>query len=115
MQAEQIVGVGPGVDRAKAGSCGERAEFRHRVFIGIFGVDQFACGKAEALLGNPRLLVGEAADIDFDPVLGAVVERQMREPVEVEIAVELAVDPLPGLRRRRATEPRRPGPRFNCY
>ena len=48
--------------------------------------------KRKRLPGDPGRLVGEAADVDFDPAFGLVVEGQVLEPIDVEIAVELAVD-----------------------
>ena len=50
--------------------------------------------KAMRAAGDGHDLVGEAADVDLDAALGCVVEGVVREPVEIEIGVELAVDPL---------------------
>ena len=52
MEAEQFAFVDPGIDWAKSGTRGEIAKFPNRIFIGIFGVDQFARGKLKPAAGN---------------------------------------------------------------
>src|SRR6266851_7958494 len=93
VDAEQCGGVGPGVDRAEARLRRQRAKLGDRVFVRIFGMDQFALGEMDVRAGDPSFLIGETADVDFDPPLDLVIEGDMLEPVDVEIAIELAVDP----------------------
>ena len=57
-------------------------------------MNEFALGETEAAVGDRRLLVGEAADIDFDASLALAVESEVFEQIEVEIAVEFAIDAL---------------------
>ena len=61
--------------------------------------------KWRALPAIRRLLVGEAADVYLDPALRLVVEGQMLETVDVEIAAELAVDPLQEVEVERGGHP----------
>src|SRR6516162_5425440 len=57
-------------------------------------MDQFVLSKTETVTGNPCLLRGEAANVNFDPPCGIVIEGHMLEPVDVEIAIELPIDAL---------------------
>ena len=59
-------------------------------------MDQLVLGETKARAGNAGYLIGEAADVDFDPPLGLVIKRNVLEAVDVEIAFELAVDALAG-------------------
>src|SRR5215472_10461693 len=94
MDAEQLGGVGPGVDGAEASAGRQGAEFGDRIFVGIFGVNKFVFGEAEAGAGNARFLRNEAANVDFDPSLSLIVESDMLESVDLEVGVEFAVDAL---------------------
>ena len=62
-------------------------------------------GEAEALSGDPRLLIGEAADVDFDPPLRLVIKSHMLEAVDIDIAVELAVDAFEEVEIERRRDP----------
>jgi hypothetical protein len=57
-------------------------------------LDALTRSKVEALSRDLHRLVGEAADVDFDPAFRRVVEGQMLEPADIEIAAELAIDPF---------------------
>src|ERR1700751_1321233 len=74
MDAEQLLAVGPGIDRAKAGARRQGAKLGNRILVGIFGVDQLALGEEDRLSGDPSFLVGEAAYVDFNPSFDLVVE-----------------------------------------
>ena len=54
-----------------------------------------------------RALVGQAFDVELHPALVLVVEGDMLETVDVEIAVELAVDPLEQVEVERGVDARR--------
>jgi hypothetical protein len=75
VDAEQLRRVGPSIDRAKSGARRELTKFSDRIFVGISGMGQFAGSEIEAAPGDRRLLVGKAADTDFDPSLGFGVRR----------------------------------------
>jgi hypothetical protein len=82
------------MDRAEAGARSQGMEFRDRVFVWIYRLDALTRSKVEALSRDLHRLVGEAADVDFDPAFRRVVEGQMLEPADIEIAAELAIDPF---------------------
>src|SRR5271163_3530466 len=105
MNAEQFGGVGPGVHRAKAGPRRQGAEFFHGIFIRVFGVDKVVLGEAETSPRNPGRLLGEAADVDFDPAFSTAVECQVLELIDVEVAVELAIDAFEEVKVERGGHP----------
>src|SRR6516225_1403719 len=57
-------------------------------------MDKFILGELDTASGDPSFLIGEAANVNFYPPCGVVIEGHMLEPVDVEIAVELPVDAL---------------------
>src|ERR1700756_2025147 len=57
-------------------------------------MDQLILSEMETVTGDPCFLMGEAANVNFDPPCGIVIEGHMLEPVDVEVAVELPVDAL---------------------
>ena len=93
MDAEQLVAVGPAVDRLETGLLRQRAEFVDCVFVGILGVDQLAGAEMKMPVGGRHGLLGEALHIELHPPFCLAVERDMRKTIEIEIAAELAVDP----------------------
>ena len=57
-------------------------------------MDQLTRTEMDGCAGDPGFLVSQAANVDFDPPFGFVIEGDVLEPVDVEIAVELAIDAL---------------------
>src|SRR5690242_13704802 len=68
-------------------------------------MDQLVLGEMEALPGDPSCLIGEAAGVDFDSAFGIAVECQVLEPVDIEVAVELAVDAFEEVEVERGSHP----------
>src|SRR5437764_10788600 len=89
MHAEQLRGVGPGLDGLEAGAGGEPPEIGDRVFVRVLGMDQLAGGEAKAASSHAGDLVGEALDVQLDPPLRLVIEGVVGEAVEIDIAAEL--------------------------
>src|SRR5258707_11962666 len=59
----------------------------------------------EAASSDPRGLVGEALQIELHPPLFLAVEGQMLEPAGIEVAAELAIDPLQEVEVEGGVEP----------
>src|SRR5438270_11720949 len=57
-------------------------------------MDQLAGGAAEAAAADADRLVGEALYVELNPPFPLVVERDMGEAVDIEIAAELVLDPV---------------------
>src|SRR4029077_16044533 len=57
MDGELAVRIGPSIERSEAGAGGQCAEFGDCVFVGILGVDHFACAERKALPGNDHGLL----------------------------------------------------------
>src|SRR3954449_7951545 len=93
MDAEQRVAVGPGMDDREPGAGGERTELVDRVLVRIFGVNEFASGECEAAAGDGNRLFGEAFQIQLHAAGFGIVERDMREAIDIDIAVQLAIYP----------------------
>src|SRR5262249_48190242 len=93
MEREQPVRVGPGRDRLATGARRQALEAGGLVLVGVLGMDGFAFGEAEAPVADRRALLAHADQVHLDAVLGLVVEGVMPEAVEIEAAVELAIDP----------------------
>src|SRR3990172_21814 len=92
MQAEEGVGIGPGLDREPARGAREALEFRDGVFVRVLGMNALALGEHERASEHARDLVGEAPKVHLDAALALIVDRLVREAAQIEVAVKLAID-----------------------
>src|SRR5215472_1259555 len=55
-------------------------------------MDQLVFGELKARARDVDSLVGEAANVNFDAAFGSAVERDVLEAIDVEIAIEFAIN-----------------------
>ena len=92
MQAEELGRIGPGLDRLPASASRQRLKFRHRIFVGVLGVNARAGSKGKCASEHGRRLLGEAHDVDLHAPGSFVIDRLMREALKIERAVKFAID-----------------------
>ena len=92
MQAEEVVGVGPRLDRVPAARAGEILKLGDRVFVRVLGVDALAASEGERAAEHMHALLGEAHEINLDTPGLSVPHRVMGEAGEIECALKLAID-----------------------
>src|SRR5829696_7812563 len=56
-------------------------------------MNEFVVGKLEAVAGDRHRLLGEALQIQLHSARFGIIERDMRETFDIEIAVQLAIYP----------------------
>src|SRR5215217_236974 len=80
---------------AESGPLGHRPQLFEIELVTGFGPDGFTRLKlaAELEVFNIHRLATVGAQMHFNPALGAVITNMMLKPGQVEIGVELAVDP----------------------
>src|SRR4029078_3303113 len=74
VQAEEPVGIGPGVGWGTAGATRQRLELLDRIFVRILGVDALALGKTELAAHHPHRLAREAHEMHLDAALRFVLD-----------------------------------------
>jgi hypothetical protein len=81
LNAVQVGGIGPNVEEAEASSRSQGAKLWNGIFVCVFSSDQLTLGEEDGRTRDTGLLVGETADVDFDPPFDLVIEGEVLEPV----------------------------------
>ena len=93
MDSKKLVRVDPGPERCPAGRAGKSVKAVETIFVRVFGVDALPLLKVDRDPAHPDRLTTPADEIHFDSGIVAIVNRKVREGLEIEIGLELAVDP----------------------
>ena len=94
METEEVLRVGPDLDRLEAASLREVLKLADAELIGVFGVNRLALGEANRGAVQRDDLGFQTDDVHLDPSALGIVESAVTERREIEVGVELLVDAL---------------------